>query len=114
MINPLAKASPSKQAALPIEVDEESEDEGKITPAQSKGKAHVVPKKASGKLEARKTRDALVCRLNHLHSWLFQIRAKVKELEVEHAIVMSSLTSHLLPNANQVNLTHPIPPITAS
>ena len=25
---------------------------------------------------------------NHLHSWLFQIQAKVKELEVEHAVVM--------------------------
>ena len=53
-----------------------------------KGKAHAVPKKTGGKLEVRKTWDALARHLNHLHSWLFQIRAKVKELEVEHAVVM--------------------------
>ena len=47
-----------------------------------------MPKKTGGKSEARKTRDALVCHLNHLHSWLFQIWAKVKELEVKHAVVM--------------------------
>ena len=73
---------------MPIEVNDESEAEGEITPAQSKGKAHTVPKKTGGKLEARKTRDALACHLNHLHSRLFQIQAKVKELEVEHAVVM--------------------------
>ena len=73
---------------MPIKVNDETEDEGEITPAQSKGKAHAVPKKTSGKLEARKTRDALVCHLNHLHSRLFQIWAKVKELEVKHAVVM--------------------------
>ena len=75
-----------------MEVDDESEAEGEMTPAQSKGKARAVPKKTSGKSEARKTRDALVHRLNHLHSWLFQIRAKVKELEVEHAVVMSEVS----------------------
>ena len=78
-----AKAGPSKRAALPIEVDEESENEGEMTPAQSKGKAHAVLKKTGGKSEARKIWDALACHLNHLHSWLFQIWAKVKELEVE-------------------------------
>ena len=46
----------------------------------------------SGKSEARKTQDALACHLNHLHSRLFQIRAKVKELEVEHAVVMSEVS----------------------
>ena len=75
-----------------MEVDDESEAEGEMTPAQSKGKAHAVPKKTSSKLEARKTWDALVHRLNHLHSWLFQIWAKVKELEVEHAVVMSEVS----------------------
>ena len=77
---------------MPIKVDNESEDKGEITLAQSKGKAHTVPKKTGGKSEARKTRDALACRLNHLHSQLFQIRAKVKELEVEHAVVMSEVS----------------------
>ena len=59
-----------------------------MTPAQSKGKARAVLKKTSGKSEVQKTQDALACRLNHLHSWLFQIQAKVKELEVKHAVVM--------------------------
>ena len=84
----MAKASPSKRAPLPIEVDDESEAEGEMTLAHSKGKAHAVPKKTSGKSEARKTWDALAHCLNHLHSRLFQIREKVKELEVEHAVVM--------------------------
>ena len=51
-----------------------------------------MPKKTGGKSEARKTWDALARHLNHLHSWLFQIRAKVKELEVEHAVVMSEVS----------------------
>ena len=72
--------------------ENETEDEGEITPAQSKGKAHVVPKKTGSKLEAWKTQDTLAHRLNHLHSRLFQIRAKVKELEVEHAVVMSEVS----------------------
>ena len=88
----LAKAGPSKRAPSPIEVDDKSEDKGEITLAQLKGKACVVPKKTGGKLETRKTRDKLVRRLNHLHSWLFQIQAKVKELEVEHAVVMSEVS----------------------
>ena len=88
----MAKAGPSKRAPSPIEVDDETKDKGEITPAQSKGKARAVPKKTGGKSEARKTRDALACRLNHLHSWLFQIWAKVKELEVEHAVVMSEVS----------------------
>ena len=33
MVRLWAKASPSKRAASPIEVDEESEDKGEITPA---------------------------------------------------------------------------------
>ena len=45
-------------------------------------------KKTGSKSEVRKTWHALAHRLNHLHSWLFQIRVKVKELEVEHAMVM--------------------------
>ena len=57
-----------------------------MTPAQSKGKVRVVPKKTSSKSEARKTQDALARHLNHLHSQLFQIRAKVKELEVERDV----------------------------
>ena len=77
---------------MPIEVDDETKDEGELTPAQSKGKARAVPKKTGGKLDVRKTQDALARRLNHLHSWLFQIRAKVKELEVEHAVVMSEVS----------------------
>ena len=51
-----------------------------------------MPKKTGGKSEARKTWDALACHLNHLHSWLFQVWAKVKELEVEHAVVMSEVS----------------------
>ena len=47
-----------------------------------------MPKKTGGKSEAQKTRDVLARRLNHLHSRLFQIWAKVKELEVEHAVVI--------------------------
>ena len=92
MVRPSAKARPSKRAPSPIEVDDKSEDKGEITPAQSKGMAHAVPKKTSGKSEARKTWDVLVHRLNHLHSRLFQIWAKVKELEVEHAMVMSEVS----------------------
>ena len=91
-VRPSAKASPSKRAPSPIEIDEESEDKGEITLAQSKGKACAVPKKTGGKLEARKTRNALACHLNHLHSRLFQIWAKVKELEVEHTVVMSEVS----------------------
>ena len=82
MVRPSAKAGPSKRAPSPIQVDDETESEGEITPAQSKGKAHVVLKKTGGKLEVRKTWDVLARRLNHLHSQLFQIQAKVKELEV--------------------------------
>ena len=92
MVRPSAKASPSKRAPSPIEVDDETESEGKITPAQSKGKVRAVLKKTGGKSEARKTQDALACCLNHLHSRLFQIRAKVKELEVEHVVVMSEVS----------------------
>ena len=92
MVRPSAKAGPSKRAPSPIEVDDETEGEGEITPAQSKGKACAVPKKTGGKSEARKIQDALACRLNHLHSQLFQIRMKVKELEVEHAVVMSEVS----------------------
>ena len=88
----MAKAGPSKRAPSSIEVDDESEDEGEITPAQSKGKVCAVLKKTGGKLEVRKTWDALACCLNHLHSWLVQIRVKVKELEVEHAMVMSEVS----------------------
>ena len=77
---------------MPIEVNNETEDEGEITPAQSKGKARAVLKKTGGKSEARKTRDTLARRLNHLHSQLFQIRAKVKELEVKHVVVMSEVS----------------------
>ena len=47
-----------------------------------------MPKKTSSKLEVRKTWDTLARHLNHLHSRLFRIWAKVKELEVEHAVVM--------------------------
>ena len=92
MVRPSAEAGPSKRAPSPIEVDDETEGEGEITPAQSKGKARAVPKKTGGKSEAGKTRDALARCLNHLHSQLFQIRAKVKELEVEHAVVMSEVS----------------------
>ena len=63
-----------------------------MTPAQSKEKARVVPKKTGGKSEVRKTQDTLAHCLNHLHSWLFQIQVKVKELEVEHAVVMSEVS----------------------
>ena len=63
-----------------------------MTLAQSKGKAHVMPKKTGSKLEVRKTQDALVRRLNHLHSRLFLIQAKVKELEVKHVVVMSEVS----------------------
>ena len=45
-------------------------------------------KKTGSKLEVRKTWDVLARCLNHLHSRLFQIRVKVKELEVEHTMVM--------------------------
>ena len=92
MVRPLAKAGPSKRAPSPIEVDDETEDKGELTPAQSKGKACAVPKKTGSKVEARKTRDVLVRCLNHLHSQLFQIWAKVKELEVEHVVVMSEVS----------------------
>ena len=77
---------------MPIEVNDESKDEGEITPAQLKGKVRTVPKKTGSKLEVRKAWDALVRRLNHLHFQLFQIRVKVKELEVEHAMVMSEVS----------------------
>ena len=92
MVRPSAKAGPSKRAPLPIEVNDKSEAEGEMTLAHLKGKARVVPKKTSGKLEARKTWDVLARRLNHLHSWLFQIQAKVKELEVKHTVVMSEVS----------------------
>ena len=63
-----------------------------MTPAQSKGKVCTVLRKSSGKLEAWKTQDTLAQCLNHLHSWLFQIQAKVKELEVKHTVVMSEVS----------------------
>ena len=46
----MAKAGPSKRAPSPIEVDDKSEAEGEMTPAQLKGKARAVPKKTGGKL----------------------------------------------------------------
>ena len=88
----MAKAGPGKRAPSPIKVNDETEDKGEVTLAQSKGKACTVPKKTGGKSEARKTWDALARHLNHLHSQLFQIWAKVKELEVEHAVVMSEVS----------------------
>ena len=77
MVRPSAKAGPSKRAPLPIKVDDETEGEREITLAQSKGKVRAVPKKTGSKSEARKTQDALACRLNHLHSQLFQIWVNV-------------------------------------
>ena len=88
----MAKAGPSKRAATPIEVNEESEDKGEMTLAYLKGKVHVVLRESNGKLEARKTQDALARCLNHLHSQLFQIWVKEKELEVEHVVVMSEVS----------------------
>ena len=88
MVQLSAKASPSKRAASPIKVDKESGDEGEMALAHLKGKVHVVPKKTGGKSEVRKIQDVLAQRLNHLHFQLFQIWAKVKELEVEHTVVM--------------------------
>ena len=84
----MAKAGPSKRAASPIEVDKESRNKVEMTPAQLKGKVHAGPKKTGGKSEVRKTWDVLAQHLNHLHSWLFQIWAKMKELEVEHTVVI--------------------------
>ena len=49
-------------------------------------------KNTGGKSEAQKTQDVLACHLNHLHSWLFQIRVKVKELEVEYGVLMSEVS----------------------
>ena len=63
-----------------------------MTLAHSKGKAHAVLKKTSGKSKVRKTWDMLARHLNHLHSRLFQIWVKVKVLEVEHAVVMSEMS----------------------
>ena len=83
MVQLSAKAGPSKRAPSPIKVDDESKDEGEMTPAHSKGKVRAVPKK---------TRDALVHCLNHLHSRLYQIQVKVKELEVKHTVVMSEVS----------------------
>ena len=77
---------------MPVEVEDESEDEGEITLAQLKGKVRAVPKKTGSRSEVRKIQDMLACCLNYLHSRLFQIQAKVKELEVEHAMVMSEVS----------------------
>ena len=88
MVWPLAKAGPSKRAASPIKINKESGNKGEMTPAQLKGKVCAGLKKTSGKSEVRKTWDVLAQHLNHLHSWLFQIWVKVKELEVEHTVVI--------------------------
>ena len=52
-----------------------------------------------------KTWDALVRCLNNLHSLLFQIRAKMKELEVKHAMVMSeSKVSKIVEGLEEMDL----------
>ena len=86
-----AKAGPSKRANLPIKVNER-EDKVQVTPVQLKGEVHTVLKKTGSNSEVWKTQDVLAHHLNHLHSRLFQIQAKVKKLEVEHTVVMSKVS----------------------
>ena len=88
----VGQGRPQQKGSLVHQGRRRERGQGGDNPAQLKGKARAVPKKTGGKLEARKTRDTLACRLNHLHFRLFQIRAKVKELEVEHAVVMSEVS----------------------
>ena len=89
-----AKAGSSKWQPSPVELDEEESEEEPV--ASRKGKGRQASRKVVGKTSAQRQRDQLARRLNLLHSQLFQIRANVKALEVEHQEVMEELSDVVL------------------
>ena len=89
-----AKAGSSKWQPSPVELDEEESEKEPV--ASRKGKGHRASRKVVGKTSVQWQRDQLARRLNLLHSRLFQIRANVKALEVEHQEVMEELSDVVL------------------
>ena len=85
-----AKAGSSKRQPSPIELDEEESEEEPVT--SKKGKGRQALRKVIGKTSVQWQQDQLARQLNLLHSRLFQIRANVKALEVEHQEVMEALS----------------------
>jgi len=84
------RARSSKRAGTPIEV-EDKEEEAELTPVKGKERQRPAPKKVTGKSAAQKARDGLARRMGLLHSHLYQVRANIKALEVEHSEVMAKL-----------------------
>ena len=84
------RARSSKRAGTPIEV-EDKEEEAELTLVKGKERQKPAPKKVTGKLAAQKARDGLAQRMGLLHSHLYQVRANIKALKVEHSEVMAEL-----------------------
>jgi len=70
--------------------DEESTEEMPVK-VKGKGKGPAVVRKGSGWTAVQRERNWLARRLN-LHSRLYQIKASVKTLKVEHNEVMEELS----------------------
>ena len=93
-VQALAKAGSSKRQPSPIELDEEESEEEPVVSKKEKGRQ--ASRKVIGKTSVQRQRDQLARQLNLLHSRLFQIRANVKALEVEHQEVMEELSDVVL------------------
>ncbi|KAF8123996.1 hypothetical protein EV363DRAFT_1300045 [Boletus edulis] len=78
-----AKASPSKWTKLPIILDTNDNIEEDKMPVKAKGKGKAPAKKPTGQTLVQKQRDVLAHWLNLLHSWMYQIWANLKVLEVK-------------------------------
>ena len=89
-----AKVGSSKRQPSPVELDEEESKEELVV--SKKGKGCQASRKVIGKTSVQRQRDQLARRLNLLHSRLFQIRANVKALEVEHQEVTEELSDVVL------------------
>jgi len=63
-----------------------------LVKVKGKGKGPAVVRKGSGWMVVQRERNQLKHRLNLLHSHLYQIKASVKALEVEHDEVMEELS----------------------
>ena len=82
--------------------DEESAEETPVK-VKGKGKGPAVMRKGSGWTAVQRERNRLMHRLNLLHSHLYQIKASVKTLEVEHDEVMEKL-SRIVANLEELDV----------
>ncbi|KAF8130598.1 hypothetical protein EV363DRAFT_1450400 [Boletus edulis] len=93
LVRATAKAGPSKRADSSIILDTDDNIKEDETPVKSKGKGKALAKKPTGQTPVQKQRDVLARRLNLLHSWMYQIRANLKALEVEQDEVLAEVSN---------------------